>query len=83
MKRLFVVKRRGGYFHYFARIHDLQSLARWDIRRLASLDIINRDRDSQGLDAQNLIRREANEGFKTFIPHKGIRKRSKVEKDAP
>src|ERR1043165_8299691 len=70
LKRLFVIKRRGGVIQYFTGQTDLKSLPRWDIRELNRAPFINHTNNSTGTMLARLIEKECDNEFQVFKPQK-------------
>ena len=69
-RRIFIVKRTRGFCHRIHNIKQFKSLPRWDLNKLADLELNNPSNNNFAAAFQVQLRKEKDLGWKDFKPKK-------------
>ena len=71
--KMFAIKRTDGIQYFGKHFHDLSSLPKCEIGRLAQLNLINRSNNDWGNQIERILRKEVRHGFELLKPAVGRR----------
>ena len=77
-RHIFILKRQQGHVQFLKGIHDFSSLPRWDLNKLADLNMINFSNNSYADTFQEFLRKQKNLGWRTLKPRKARKMKLKV-----
>ena len=77
-RNIFIIKRQRGFSQFIERINKFKSLPRWDLNKLADLEIINTTNNSAGSDFQTFLRKQKEVGWKELKPRNPHKMKLKI-----